>query len=125
MVKNSFLLLVSLFLGNIGCQDNEFVLPKKKETLSSSKLKESIVKKLGDILHADINLDEASLDLRKFMLDQTESGIKDENSCLSNANKEELKTLLDDLKKLEDELNVNTKSLKNKLSKLKKKFNIN
>ncbi|MDR3646662.1 MAG: CDP-alcohol phosphatidyltransferase family protein [Candidatus Babeliales bacterium] len=119
--KTFLILMVFPILG----QDNEFVLPKKKENVSTAKLKDSIVKKFGDILHANITLDEVSLELRKFTLVQTESGIKDENSCLSKANNDELKAILDELKKLEDELNSNYKSLKNKLSKLKKKFNIN
>jgi hypothetical protein len=125
MVKNRILLILIVLLCNISCQDNEFVLPKKKESSSTGKLKDSILKKMGNVLHADASLDSISLEIRTFTLEQTESGIKDENSCLSGANKDELKLILDDLKKLEDELNSQASSLKNKLSKLKKKFNIN
>lgn len=106
--------------------ENEFVLPIKKEkSLSSARLKESIIKTFGDILQADLHLDELSIDLRKFTLNQTESSIKDENIYLSNANKNQLKDTLQDLKQIEDELNTEVNSLKKKLSKLKKKFNIN
>lgn len=120
-----FIFLVNSSLNFANEVANEFVLPKKKENLSVARLKDSILKKFGDILHANINLDEVSIELRKFILEQTESGINGENINISNANKNQLKETLDELKKIEDELNIEVKSLKNKLSKLKKKFNIN
>lgn len=116
-------LLFGLLLINIVAQDNEFLLPVKKEKLSASKLKELIISSYDNILQLDTDLDELSVELKRVSLKEVKSCINN-NNFFAKANKKELKDLLNDLKNLENELNSGIISLRKKLSNLKKTINI-